>query len=449
MTRFLKINNFFFIIILVTTYSIIPNYFMVADFMIRDLIAIVCIMGSFLLSFDKSIHIRRRNMFLIGAIVIWIGITAIVQIYHRDYLFAMKQIFFWGAVIFWSINVVNTRERFLFLVDLIIGIGTVIGIFAIIESFTHFNIFSLLNNSGAVLNYNPPRFGILRSISFTSHAITYTVYCMFVLALVTYRLTNSEPSKRRTYLIKGAIIFISAFFALSRAPLLTIVISQFLLVWFMGLKRFLKITFRVAIIATFVIAVAYFLSDGARQIIHLAYYTVMVFFSDEYVVHLLAAGFTDNVAGIGNRLDLYGWVYEGVRENLIAGMGRLTPFEHRFRRDWFVVTKRSIEVEWLRTLWRYGIVGLSVQLIFFVTLLKSTWSNKLISISTWENKICFSRCYFALLVSYVIVLFTVMMNQDEQMLLIFTGLFLSYVHHNGFNGTAINHKEKVEERLEV
>ena len=442
MIRSFKINSFFFVAILVATYPILPNYFMVADFMIRDLVAIVCILGALVLTGHKSLCIKQENMFLIGAIVIWIGVTAVVQAYHRDYMFAAKQIFFWGTMIWWSIHVINTKKRFLFLIDLLIGAGTVIAFFAIIESMTHFNIFSLLNNTGAILNYNPPRFGILRSISFTSHAITYTVYCMFILVLVTYRLTNTELQKRWIYLIQGGIIFISAFFALSRAPLLMIVVSQFLLLWFMGLRRFLKITFRIAIVATIVLVIAYFVSDGARMFIRLTYYTIMVFFSDDYISQLVAAGFTDNVEGIGNRLDLYGWVYQGVRENIVAGMGRLTPFEHRFRRQWFVVTKRSIEVEWLRTLWRYGIVGLLVQLLYFFAFVRATWSRKFAVPSHWEGNISFSRCCFVLLICYIVVLFSVMKNQDEQMLFIVTGLFLAYIHHRGFNESTVNGEKK-------
>ena len=438
MIRSAKVNSFFFVVILVATYPILPNYFMVADFMIRDLIAIVCIIGAFVFAAKKTFCVKQNNIPLIIAIIIWIGITAVIQVYHRDYLFAAKQIFFWGAMLFWSVNVINTRKRFLLLIDLIIWIGTVVGVFAIIESFTYFNVFALLNNTGAILNYNPLRFGILRSISFTSHAITYTVYCMFILILVSYRLTNIELKRRKIYFIQGAIIFMSAFFALSRAPLFMIVVSQVMLLWFMGLRRFLKIGFRIAIITIVVMTAAYFVSESARTIIQLGYYTVMVFFSDEYAIHLLAAGFTDNVEGIGNRLDLYGWVYEGIRENRVAGMGRLTPFEHRFRRDWFVVTKRSIEVEWLRTLWRYGVVGMSVQVLYFLVFVKATWSKKFARPFVWEGKISFSRCCFVLLICYIVVLFTVMMNQDEQMLFIFTGLFLAYVHHNGFNETLVS-----------
>jgi len=362
-------------------------------------------------------------------IFIYVFCTGIAQLVHFELKNLFMQFVLWIGITFYAGTMIQTKERFFKILDLLIGTAAVVGIFGFIEEITRFNVFSLLNTVGSELNYNPLRLGILRIISFTSHAISYCTYCMLIFALLLYRVEHTEKEKKKKYYVFGIIILANAFLTMSRIALVGIVIELLLFLFFSGRKQFLQKIFKYAVILLILLGVSCIFSSGIRQNVRLMVYTVRAYFDESYAELLKDNGFTDNPRGLGNRVDLYGWVYEEVEDDIWFGVGAATKFEHVFlNAKGYNQIKSSIEVEWLRTLYRYGIIGLIGEIIFMLALLIKSFRLK----GDPEEGIGFGKTVFSIVVAYTVVFFGVMQNQDVQAFSVIVILLLAYIQNSGF-----------------
>ena len=71
---------------------------------------------------------------------------------------------------------------------------------------------------------------------------------------------------------------------------------------------------------------------------------------------LVYPSFGTNVGGIGNRLDLFHWVWDSIKDHQLFGYGKGVPFAYRVNE--FGLIKRSIENQYLSRLYRYGVFGM-------------------------------------------------------------------------------------------
>ena len=110
----------------------------------------------------------------------------------------------------------------------------------------------------------------------------------------------------------------------------------------------------------------------------------------------------------------------------------MIDFHHAFRRNGYLIIKESIEVEWLRTLWRYGLVGMFTEVYYYIVLLFLTTKKNFKKPKSWEEKLSFVQCFLAILISYIFLLFAVMQNEEGQLMYIVSALFLSYIANKGF-----------------
>ena len=428
MIRNPQIGTLSFLKMFALLYPICPRYFYIASIPIREFILFFSFTGVMILS-KGSILKQNKAKPRFYEVIIWTIIWLIIQFYHAEWMQVVTKIFLWIGMIFLSSKIINSKEKFLSIIDTVILGGVILGIFGLIEEVTHFNVFSLLNTINAELNYNPMRLGIFRIISFTSHAISYGCYCMVVLALVFYRISLLKEKK---FYFSAIIIFVNAFLTLSRISLLGIAIESVLFLWFSGHRRFLKKVLHILVIGGIVLIIVCLISNKIREFVILIGYVVLALFDGNYIDALVSAGFTDNAGGIGNRLDLYKWVFEETKNHLLLGNGANTLFEYRFiNGDGYWQTKSSIEVEWLRTLYRYGFIGLLAEIYLYINLIRNSLSNALQKPAEWEGVISFSRAIAALLIGYVVVLFGVMQNQESQVFSVLIMLLLAY----SYNGT--------------
>ncbi|MDM8249902.1 O-antigen ligase family protein [Lacrimispora saccharolytica] len=429
MKRNLKIGSLSVVKMFVLLYPICPRYFYVASIPIKELILFFSF--TVILFWTKgSILKKKKTRPHFYEIIIWTIVWFAIQLYHAEWMQAATQIILWIGMVFLCSRVINTKEKFISIIDTVILGGVIVGIFGLVEEVTHYNVFTLLNTINAEINYNPMRLGILRIISFTSHAISYGCYCLMVLALVFYRISLSKEKK---FYFGAVLIFANAFLTLSRIALVGIAVEVVAFLWFSGHKRFFKKVLQFLVIGGIILLIACLISNNIRRYVMLFSYVILAVFDESYVDTLVSVGFTDNAGGIGNRLDLYKWVYEETKGHLLLGNGASTLFEYRFlNEDGYWQTKSSIEVEWLRTLYRYGIIGMLAEIYFYVRLIKNSLSKIFRKPTEWEGVISFPRVMAALLIGYVVVLFGVMQNQEVQVLSVVIMLLLAYSYNGGF-----------------
>jgi hypothetical protein len=431
-----KFGKFEVFLLFLVFYTICPYYFYIGGICIRDFLVYVCfVLMLFFSNIERVLIFKNCNAIILG-IIIWIGVLTSIQLYHAEYIYSLKQLLLWIGIVLMAFPAINSKSKFLQALDVLIYVSMFLGVCGIIEEFTHKNFFELLNTPGVQLNYNEMRMGILRIISFTSHAISYCCYCMFNMVIIIYR---NLVDKKKIYWIAYALCAINAIFTLSRSALVGIILSQLLLLWLCGFKKFIKELIKVILIAIIIFSFGSLMIPQIKKMVESVFLMVMAVFDSSYSSALRSMGFTDNVSGIGNRFSLYSWVYDKVQTNIFLGKGRESQFQYNFiNRFGYIQSKESIEVEWLRTMYRYGLIGLGSEIILYVDITYNTLKRKVRKPRSWEKYISFPAAIGALMVSYIVVLFGVMQNEEIQLLIVLIILLLAYLAYGGYEKESLN-----------
>lgn len=429
----LRLDIYSLLIIFILTYTVCPVYFILGPISARDLLLFIFGISCLFVFFFKDkmkVRIGSTSRTIVNAMFLWAVLISFIQIIHGEYMYALRTFLLWGICVPVAAQSINTRERFIRLIDIITFLYVVVSVFGIIEEFTQINIFSVLFNTvNTELNYNAARLGIFRIISFTSHAITYSTFCMFGLGVIFYRNTIK---KSKANVVAYGLVLLNAFFTLARSGLLVILISQLLLLWFCGYHQFLKRLLQI-VAALFVIGlVCYFTFPAVRNALNLASYVVLALFDDSYVGILRSMGFTDNTSGIGTRFQIYGWVFERLNPDYLLGKGREAEFAVSISSGGYSTTKTAIEVEWVQTLYRYGFVGLIAEVQYYLRVCLATLKSKHLKKTAWEGKLCFTYAMGAIIVGYIIESFAVSQNNELQMFSVLLMLLIAYVTNKGF-----------------
>lgn len=436
----IKIGRFEILELFAALYSICPYYFYIGSkysgsyISVRNSLIVCCFVLMFLFSLGSRKKTAQDNKLFLVGIAVWVIVTVFVQLYHREFFTSAKMIILWLGILIMGFHSIDSKEKFLKLIDVVLYVSIFVSLLGLVEEVTRWNPFALINTVDAEFNYNELRFGILRLVSFTSHAISYCCYCMFILALAFYRITLSN---KKIYVIAYILCALNALLTISRITLLGIIASQFLLLLFYDRKKFVRyLTYMlIALAIALIFGIAF--SSTVRKLVLSVYYMVMVFFDSSYVTKLRSMGMTDNAEGFGQRLSLYSWVHIKLYPDYLLGKGEKNEFGYYFINNYgYRQLKESIEVEWLRTMYRYGYVGLAAEIFFFVATVISSFVKNAMTASSWENKISFAKVFLILIICYIVVLFGVMQNEEMQLFFIIITLFMSYISHNGFNETS-------------
>ena len=137
---------------------------------------------------------------------------------------------------------IKTRHAFDRFVRFIILVFTIYSVFCIIESITSFNIFDALTNT-KIEEYsftNEIRFGYVRNRGAIDISINNGMLLCLVLSLAAFYIIHSH---KKAFLICYALIFLAAFFSLSRTVWIQLGISQILIFLSIKAKQKLRVLF--------------------------------------------------------------------------------------------------------------------------------------------------------------------------------------------------------------
>ena len=419
----MKIKTSTMTLIFIALYPIMPSYFEIVGIPVQYLLSLLYILFCIFLSrgyFSTKLSTLETLIFLWA---LWRSFTCVI---NGELATALWQFLTVVACYFVS-HGIKDKDFFVKAIDIIIIVGVIVGVFGIIEAVTGFNVFEMLNTSGAELNYSTARFGLRRLLSFSSHTIQYCLYCMFVLALTLYRIAN-DVKKKGTYYIGYMIIFANAILSLSRGPILVMVISQLILLYTAGFKNFVKTIIKVvAVVAVLVIVVIFAFPQVASMLRQIVYMLLAVFNSS--YASAISSSFGSNLSGVGNRLDLYGWVWENLSGHYIFGKGPWAVFEHVMSYNMWTgaIYKYSIEVNYLHTMYHYGIITMVLEILMMLKLMISGTSRKFKTRSeTYEHRLSFGTMFAIMVFCYLISWFAVQAGSEFAVFLICMSLFLSY-----------------------
>lgn len=421
------------IITLCAIYPVIPPYFKIAGFSFPYICYIVLLMYS--LSINRA-KLKYRSNALETVLLFWMVTNVFLYCYH-DY--------FYGAV--WIVLLIvagivlenNIRDWRMF-VRIILAVCYVTGvvcIFGIVEALTGFNIWTIFNNSDATININPPRFGLTRIVSFTYQTISYCTFLVLAACLIMYLLNiKGDINRKQRKLLKCIYVLtvVNIILTLSRSAILIFIVSQIMILYGLGAKKLLKTMARAAVVGVAALFILSIIAPEAFHTIRNVYYMIMAVFDNEYT-SLIAGEFgNDNLNVIGTRLDIYKWVYEVIEKETMFGVGFNTPFSYEFDSGniWHtILTKNSIEVEYLLTFYETGYVGLISECVVFSAIVITSVKRKFIA-SRWEGKIGFNYIMFVVMVCLIIQYFMVNQSSEQFLFFLIVALFMTYNNHRKF-----------------
>lgn len=428
------VNPYNLMCFLIAIFPILPYWFKIASVNVAYVICLIDCVLVFLLSGTKiPLYSNMAMTFIAQGIII-----RIVQLLLAG---NVKTLVFYFvttvALLIAMLHVVNNRNRFIGIINTLVYASGFVSFWGLVEEVTHFNIFSLLNTRGAILNYNSLRFGLLRIISFSSHAIAYCLYLTMMLCLIFYSFQFCQSRKER--IVKRMIYLMAlanAILTLSRSSLLVLIASQLILLYFAsGLKKFIITAIKFIAVAGIVIAVLSVMNSKVLNAVQMFFYMFLAVFNDSYSDSISAAFGNDNLRGIGNRLDLYSWVWQELNGYRVFGKGYGAEFSHRFTFMSGIYTvedvKTSIEVQYLSTLYYFGIFGMISQLIAYLGTILLCLKDKLAK-AYWEENVSFSFVAIVALIACYLEFFAVSQGTDRELYVLIVNLLIVYKANKKF-----------------
>lgn len=321
------------------------------------------------------------------------------------------------AIPFLIVGLVNDRYKFHKAIDILIDGGFLLAIIGVIEAIIKVNFIQPLAGSADINFFHEVRYGLLRIMTTFGQPIAYGIYQVFITALIIYRLNTSEITgrKRKFLHVCYALSVLNVILSVSRIPILACIILHILLLYKSSKKKFINYM----ILGIVIILFSAMLSDALG--INIPFISDLLETVD---VLLSGSESTSSTIGVGNRFDLWAWVYLSMGDAWIWGKGITTEFAYKVY-EW--QTKTSIENQYLYILYHNGIVGLAILILHYVTtLVYAKKSDKIYGCSLDENQISFNGMMFVLMFVYYICEFGVQESDMTRIYVIMISLLISY-----------------------
>lgn len=424
-----KISQKNIIAIFAFLFPIIPLYFQIAGINGINVLSALFILGVLIVKGTK-VNLKLSLSAITIVVLIWVICRCASFVVSGDFT---EIIYFLLRTVgvFYALNkIVSKRSYFLTMIKAVVYSSFFVSFFGIVEAVTHFNIFSLLNTTGE-LNYNPLRFGLLRILSFSSHTIVYGIYLMFAMSLCLYFMQFVKNSKRqyRVFQIGYILIWINMLLTVSRSSIIAAIVSQLLILYFSGARRFFKNLLKIIVVAAVAMVLLSLAVPKVADMITNVWYMILAILNEDYTSLISSSFGEDNLGGVGNRVDLYAWVAEEMRGHWLLGHGMSAEFSHSYSATnglyYWIAHKTSIEVQYLDVLYRYGLVGMVTEIAVYIGLLISAIRNR-VSKKEWEPTVGFNGVAFAVFACYFAAMFAVNQSSDRNIFYLFTMIFLLY-----------------------
>lgn len=411
--------RYFMLLLTMILYPVLPVYFRLtgSSLMMYYIVLVAALICLFL----GKIY----NVFKIRYIIPYILISLVPFIYHGEWNELVKLFIAPIGLFALMLTLINNKKKFLQVIDILIITGGIVGIFGIVEEVTSVNIFAFLNNSGADLSRSAElihRMGLLRIQQSFGMSTNYCNYLIIITSLVCYRIYTEGCKHRKLFKVIWWLLLLNAFLTGSRAPLIVIIIVQIIILVKTGRKESLKQGLKISLVLVAVCVVGAVLGLPVFSYIRNYFYVLLSLINSSFQAKITAE-FGSNLSVSSDRMNLYLWVYNDVKNKLLLGLGDTAAGNFSIQvNQWR--TKSSVENDYLATLLKYGFVGLVSQFWFFLGNLKT--SINAIKNELSSEKVGFNLIFILTFIGYIVNLFTVSMQADERIFFVFIGLMLVY-----------------------
>lgn len=323
------------------------------------------------------------------------------------------------------IKTLNSFDRF---IKFIIIIFSAYSIFCIIESTTSFNIFDTLTNTKIEVYAftNEIRFGYIRNRGAVDISINNGMLLCLVLSLIAFYINHTH---KKAYFLSYVLVFLAAFFSLSRTVWVQLAISQ--LIIFFGIKAKLKI--RIILFVIFVLFVLLIMGVlfSSGFIINLK---DLMDEMTQSIVDVFTGDNQSSMIGIGHRFSLWGWVTYAVGDKWLLGLGVGQPVKIITQAGYL---KESIEVMILYVFYQGGLIGVIGFVFFQIGCLTMLYKS---SIKMRHTNCNYFFYVLAASIGYFVAIFACSAFEDLRFYYILIALAISLKNSVFKNGFAKVHK---------
>lgn len=290
---------------------------------------------------------------------------------------------------------------------------TVYSVICIIQAFTGFNIFDIVSGTSLSSAANYYRFGLVRSYGSFNTSINNALFLVMASCVILYLYEKAaERIDKKHYIMKYVICIAAIFACMSRAPILVLMLTWLIYLMKKGLLKFVYRNL-IKIITIMVIVLILFVSSGTVRTVSSNFVNMFAAIFNDDVSTSISSSFGVNAGGVGERLLLYTWVGEKIDGNEIIGLGPSSDPEFRYKDEWNKErVKTSLENQYLKMLYNFGYIGLTLFVLFTLKMLMCTFKG--IKRFTGQG---LSFHYFALMaqIAYIVCIFTVASVDDMRM----------------------------------
>jgi hypothetical protein len=410
------INIKFALVLLMAFGLLFPNEFRISGIYTIHFLILSIILLTTVLIHKFSIPKEFKNLFFFSYFLV----IPIETFYHNSIKIGIFFFLQTVGILLIVYNGIKNKSQFDYSLEFLIKIFGILSVLGIIETFTNFNIFDCIRNVNTQIDTGL-RFGLHRSRGMMVVCQNYGIFLIMAASLTFYQIQNWKNKK--IYKIIYILISINELCTLTRATIAAFIVTQVILVIKCGeIKRF-KVWIRgiiVFVILYFVVTVLKIESvNNALNSIYSMFIAVL----DPEAASQIANQFGTNVGGIGQRLDLYGWILEEIQGHELLGLGPYEVFIRVVNADF---TKTSIENQYLSLLFHYGWVGLGSYILWGIAYMCYLTKKFIADKRQNSRTLSFNFVMLTFMAVYFIALFTCA-EIDEVYLIMYTmGLTFSH-----------------------
>lgn len=255
-------------------------------------------------------------------------------------------------------NLVQTKRDFEKYIDCFCGFIGLYSVLGIVECITGFNIWNVMTGSSQLVYM---RYGLHRSYGSMTNFTNNAFFLLLSTIIVLWKIQNCRTNQERKYILVLILVNLNLLATLTRSAILLVLLLYIVLLVRGGMFRFVKKHF-IPIVIICVCAIMVFLFSKVARSVLTMLVNMFLAIIDENAALSIKSEFGGNVGGIGNRFQLYDWVWESVKGKEIFGVGPQMFTYNWVRDDGKAMLKESLENQYLSVLYRFGIVGLSLYL---------------------------------------------------------------------------------------
>lgn len=322
------------------------------------------------------------------------------------------------------ILIVRTRKDFELFVNVFVVVMAIYSLLGILECLSGFNIWYVVTP----YEFSYQRYGLYRSNGSCINYMNNGALLMLSLPIIAWKIQQKD-SQKRFAILAYILVLINILATLTRTAILCVFILQ--IIWLIKLGAFRVINKHILKILAGVVICIFVMQIPAVSSLVNSFINMFLAIFDDSVASEISSSFGGNAEGTGQRLLLYEWIWDSISDNKWFGVGPGKGFSYRWVTSYgTVMTKTSIENEYLSILYRFGLVGLGSYVImiisYFINLFKLN-RQEVAMLKDSSIKLSFTFMVITAIGIYYISGFFYSFFEDNKLMYILMALACCYV----------------------